>query len=133
MRIGEMAARFGVNTRTLRYYERCGLLATPARTESNYRVYGEAHARRIAFVLKAKRVGLTLREVQEVLTLAEGGVRPCERVRQLIDDKIVATQREIERLTRVCEELVRVRDTDSGLRDHAICSIIEADVDTPRA
>lgn len=125
MRIGEMAARFGINTRTLRYYERCGLVSAPARTQSNYRVYEEAHARRLSFVLKAKRIGLTLHEIKEVLSLAEHGVKPCERVRELIEKKIRTVEDEILRLTTFHDELFRVRDTVVRNNGTGVCSIID--------
>ncbi len=41
MRIGELAGRLDLNTQTIRYYERIGLLPEPGRTESGYRSYGE--------------------------------------------------------------------------------------------
>ena len=61
-KIGELAKRFGVNVRTLRYYEEIGLLPA-ARLESGYRTYSEADAQRLRFVLKAKRAGFSLEEI----------------------------------------------------------------------
>ena len=52
MRISQLAARTGVPTSTLRYYESAGLL--PADRASNgYRVYGEAAVDRLAFINQA--------------------------------------------------------------------------------
>ncbi len=39
--IGKLANAAGVSTDTIRFYERCGLLPPPDRTESNYRLYPE--------------------------------------------------------------------------------------------
>ncbi len=55
LKIGEVARRFGLNVHTLWYYKGLGLLPA-ARRESGYRVYSEADAERLAFVLRAKRV-----------------------------------------------------------------------------
>ena len=41
MTIGELARRAHVNPRTLRYYERIGLLMPSARTDAGYRLYTE--------------------------------------------------------------------------------------------
>jgi len=68
-KIGELAKRFGVNVRTLRYYEEIGLLPA-ARLESGYRTYSEADAQRLRFVLKAKRAGFSLEEIYTILRLA---------------------------------------------------------------
>jgi DNA-binding transcriptional MerR regulator len=39
--IGDIAKRFGLNPRTIRYYETIGILPRAARTESGYRVYSD--------------------------------------------------------------------------------------------
>ncbi len=44
LRIGEVAKRIGVNSKTIRYYEDIGLLPEPARLPSGYRVYGDEAA-----------------------------------------------------------------------------------------
>ncbi len=44
--IGELGRRTDTKVETIRYYERIGLLAAPARTEGNYRAYGEAELNR---------------------------------------------------------------------------------------
>ena len=50
MKIGELAKATGTPVETIRYYEREALLAAPARSAGNYRVYSEAHAQRLAFI-----------------------------------------------------------------------------------
>ena len=47
----------GVNPRTLRYYERIGLLAPSARTEAGYRLYSDQDADRLAFIRRAQTLG----------------------------------------------------------------------------
>src|SRR5438128_2132952 len=69
LKIGDLAKRFGLNVRTLRYYEAIGLLPAPARTESGYRLYSEEDARRLGFVLQAKRVGFSLEEIRRIVQL----------------------------------------------------------------
>jgi MerR family redox-sensitive transcriptional activator SoxR len=61
--VGELAARTGVATSALRFYEERGLIWA-ARTESGHRRYPRASARRVAFILFAQRVGLTLDETR---------------------------------------------------------------------
>ena len=41
MRIGELAAHFGLNPKTIRYYEEIGLLPRADRSDSGYRLYDE--------------------------------------------------------------------------------------------
>lgn len=54
LKIGELAKRLGLNVRTIRYYESISLLAKPARTEGGYRLYSEADAEKLRFILQAK-------------------------------------------------------------------------------
>ena len=54
MRIGELARAAGVKAETIRYYEREGVLASPPRTQANYRDYGPEHARRLNFIRRAR-------------------------------------------------------------------------------
>ena len=64
--IGELAARAGVSTSALRFYDSQGLI-TAQRTAGNQRRYERAMLRRVAFVRSAQRVGLTLDEIKEAL------------------------------------------------------------------
>lgn len=74
LRISEVARRSGVAASALRFYEERGLLRS-VRTGSGHRRYPRAALRRIAFIVFAQRIGLTLDEVGEELTkLPEGRV-----------------------------------------------------------
>lgn len=64
--IGELADRTGVATSALRFYEERGLI-TSVRNESGHRRFQRAMARRVAFIVFAQRVGLTLEEIGEEL------------------------------------------------------------------
>jgi DNA-binding transcriptional MerR regulator len=76
MRIGEVAAQAGVTTKAIRYYERIGLLAPPARTEAGYRRYDAGTLTRLRFVRAAQAVGLSLGEIREVIAFRDRGVAP---------------------------------------------------------
>jgi MerR family transcriptional regulator, redox-sensitive transcriptional activator SoxR len=64
--VGEVAARAGVATSALRFYEAHGLIAG-TRNESGHRRYGGDVLRRVAFIRVAQRVGLTLAEISDAL------------------------------------------------------------------
>jgi DNA-binding transcriptional MerR regulator len=63
--IGDLAKKFDVSLRTLRFYESRGLLS-PSR-EGHHRRYGRKDADRLTVVLKAKKLGFTLAEIQEMI------------------------------------------------------------------
>jgi len=69
MRIGELAAKAGVNIQTLRFYEREGLLLPPVRTVSGYRSYASRDLERVRFIRLCQGLGFTLREIEKLLVL----------------------------------------------------------------
>jgi DNA-binding transcriptional MerR regulator len=68
--IGDLARKFNVSLRTLRFYESRGLLS-PGR-QGRRRRYGHADLDRLTVILKAKKLGFTLNEIRQMIA-AEGG------------------------------------------------------------
>ena len=64
--IGEVAARSGVATSALRFYEEQGLIDSE-RTDSGHRRYPRGVLRRVAFIVFAQRIGLSLEEIRAEL------------------------------------------------------------------
>src|SRR5258708_34732230 len=67
-RIGEVAARAGVTVDTLRYYERLGVLPLARRTAGGLRQYGDDVLRHVRFIQQAQTLGLTLKDVRQLLS-----------------------------------------------------------------
>jgi MerR family redox-sensitive transcriptional activator SoxR len=104
--IGEVARRSGVAASALRYYEDRGLIASE-RTGAAHRRYPRAVIRRVAFIVFAQRIGLTLEEIgQELAKLPSDRVpnrRDWARLSTTwqgrIDERIAELQRLREGLT----------------------------------
>jgi DNA-binding transcriptional MerR regulator len=71
MRIGELAEITQTQAETIRFYEREGLLREPPRTGSNYRVYGQEHLERLAFIRLCRLLDMTLDEIRLLLQFRE--------------------------------------------------------------
>ena len=84
LRIGELAERAGTSTDTIRYYERLGLLKTPKRTASGYRLYDDEGLGRLRFVRRAKRLGFSLGDIRGLVAIAEDG--QCGPLRRQVAD-----------------------------------------------
>lgn len=95
MHTAQVARQAGVNTQTLRYYERRGLLPDPGRTGSGYRSYGPDAVRIVRFVKRAQHLGFTLTEIETLLDLADGGPDNCEVTRRLATEKIAELDQKI--------------------------------------
>ena len=123
--IGELADRFGLNPRTIRYYERIGVLTKAARSESGYRLYTQDAASRLEFILKAKTLGLTLEEIRRILSLYDEGVVPCEHTRDFVRRKVREADEKIAALQALKKTLSKA--LKSRFRKHAVsfCPIIE--------
>lgn len=109
MTISALAQAGGVGVETVRYYQRRGLLDTPARG-TGIRRYGAGDARRLAFIRSAQAAGFTLEQIGELLRLdagqdrARARVLAAERIAAL-DQKIAelqAARSALERLARQC-------------------------------
>lgn len=125
--IGQLSERAGVPTQTIRYYERLGLLETPGRTASRYRVYTAEHLDRLRFVLQAKRFGLSLDEIKELIVLRCGGVEPCGHLRELVRRRLDETEQRIRELTAFRDDLQRRYDAmDGSAPAGKICGIVES-------
>lgn len=125
--IGELANDFGINPKTIRYYEEIGLLPKPSRSASGYRLYSTADRERLRFILKAKDIGLTLEEIGEIVTLRLDGEQPCAHVSVLLDRKLAAVDAQLRALSEFRDELVLLREeAASGTTgDARFCWIIE--------
>ncbi|MFD5280648.1 MerR family transcriptional regulator [Streptomyces rubrogriseus] len=80
-RIGALARETGLSIRTLRYYDRLGLLTPSARTEGGHRCYDAGDVRRLHRVLALRGFGLPLARICAVLD-AEPDHDPAELIRR---------------------------------------------------
>lgn len=108
MRIGELATRSGVSTKTIRYYEDIGLLPPPLRLPSGYRDYDGSALDRLAFIRAAQAVGLSLGEIRSIVALRDGGETPCGYVVDLLRSRSAELDRRIAELRSLRVELHRL-------------------------
>lgn len=103
--IGRLAEAGGVGVETVRFYQRRGLLGTPARN-GGIRRYGADDLRRLRFIKQAQGAGFTLEEIKELLDLDSGHDRP--RARELATRRIRALNLKIRELRRARDALQRL-------------------------
>jgi DNA-binding transcriptional MerR regulator len=121
--IGELSRKTGVRIETIRYYERIGLLAPPARTAGNYRRYRETDAGRLRFIRRARALGFPIGHIGTLLDLADQRDRPCEAVDAIARDHLDEIDRRIADLTSLRRELAALVDGCSS-RSIAGCRIL---------
>ena len=125
--IGDIADRLKLNPRTIRYYERIGMLPKPRRTESGYRIYDEGAVERLEFIRKAKALDLTLDEIKQILLLHDRGQAPCEHTQAFVGIKIKEIEGKIADLTSLKERLQNIlKAKRQKFLPNSICPLIEA-------
>lgn len=107
LRISQLAQLAEVPVSTVRYYERIGLLPQPGRSPNGYRVYDESAVEHLAFISRAKHMGVPLEQVTELIDLwSTGGCRPLqERIRSFLTEKIVEVRSQRAELTQFERQL----------------------------
>lgn len=110
LRVGELAAAVGVTADTVRYYERVGLLPPPARTSAGYRAYGDGAVDRMRFIQGAQRLGLTLADIRDLLSVRDTGICPCEPAEQLLRRRLADLDTQLARLTALRAEMASMID-----------------------
>jgi MerR family transcriptional regulator, redox-sensitive transcriptional activator SoxR len=94
--IGEVARRAGLRPSAIRYYESIGLLPEPERVAGRRR-YSEETLRTLSVVAAAQRAGLSLSEVRELLTTANGQGAVSDQLRAIARRKLPDVEALIER------------------------------------
>ncbi len=130
MKIGKVARLSGLTTQAIRYYEREGVLPQPARTHTAYRVYDPNVLGLLGFVKQARRLGLSLGEIKEILRMSKVGRAPCCKVREALAGKMEELDRTIAELSAFRKKLGRFLDTIAGVPDQSdtsrqVCELIQ--------
>lgn len=138
--IGELSRRVNLPAQTIRYYERLGLLSSPKRTASNYRLYSEAEEERLDFIQKAKRFGLSLNEIKRLIDLRQDGVPPCADLKTMLKQHLAELDQRIQDMLSLRQELTHRYECieaalpasyempDEGICNGRICGFIEQDI-----
>ncbi len=126
LRTGQVAKAAGVNAETLRYYERRGILARPARQKSGYRQYPEDTVRIVRFIKRAQQLGFTLNEIEELLVLRADDSRSCDEVRATALIKLSEIEAKISQLGAMKEALTTLVASCLDGASSRECPILEA-------
>jgi len=124
MTIGRAAQRSGVAPKNIRYYESIGLVSPAARAENNYRGYGEKEVEILRFISRARGLGFSIREVEELLALYRDRSRPSREVKRLALRRITDLDRKIAELKSVKKALLHLAERCRG-DDRPDCPILD--------
>ena len=129
MHIGEVAKQAGVTSDAIRFYERCGILAKPPRTDAGYRLYTPENVAVVLFLRRAQTLGFSLPQIRELVSLRMSD-RPCAPVRDRLRRKLAEVRTKIGELEHIEHDLLlALRRCERQLRGHlARCPLLENSV-----
>ncbi len=126
MKIGKLAEEAGVSIDTIRYYEKTGVLPSPARSSSGYRLYTEETVEILRFVRKAKGLGFRLNEIRQIIRLRYS---PCDdtcvSVRKIAEEKKREVSERINDLLEIRKMLDSLIDSCRRNRTLSKCPFLE--------
>jgi len=123
--IGKVAKQADVGVETIRFYEREGLIAEPARRASGYRQYPIETVDRLLFIKRAKELGFSLKEIKELLALRLAPGATCGQIKKRAEAKVEDIEDKIHSLQRMKRALKKLTVACSGKGLVSDCPILD--------
>lgn len=124
MTIGRLARAAGVHVETIRYYQRLGLLDSPARPPGGVRRYADAAISRVRFIKRAQELGFSLAEIRRLMRLEDP--HSCDTARSLAEEKLALVESRLADLGRLRGVLTELIGRCDRRRGKVACPIIES-------
>lgn len=126
-RISEVAEMAGITPDAIRYYERLGVLPPAPRTAGGLRTYGDDVLPRVRFIQQAQALGLTLKDVKElVANEGRGGYQRCRRVRDLLKSRLADVDARLKEMQAFRRTLgAHLQDCEQALeQERPVCPVM---------
>ncbi len=124
---GQLAKKLGITAEAIRFYEQQGLIE-PQRADNGYRQYDHECVERMEFILHAKKVGLSLNDIQELLSIQiEPDEHTCQEVKDITQAKLTEIEQRITQLRHMHQALTMINQRCCGGNHSAKhCTILTA-------
>lgn len=109
MQIKDIARATGIDTETIRFYEKQGLLGAPPRRDNGYRDYGPAHVERLSFIRHCRALDMPLTDIARLLALADSPPDDCSDVNRLVDAQIGRVRARLHSMRALEKQLLQLR------------------------
>ncbi len=124
MQIKELAQATGVDVETIRFYEKQGLLPSPARRENGYRDYSAKHLERLSFIRHCRALDMPLADVSRLLGFVDAPSADCSDVNKLVDEQLARVRARLKSMRALEKQLLQLRARCSGTHE-GYCGILE--------
>lgn len=123
MNVGQAAEKTGLPPKTLRYYEEIGLIS-PARAANGYRDYSEDDVHRLSFLQRARRLGFSIEDCRQLMSLYQDRSRASRDVREIAIAHVTEIDARIAELESMRATLGQLISACAG-SDRPDCPILE--------
>ncbi|MBU9720787.1 MULTISPECIES: MerR family transcriptional regulator [Bacillaceae] len=107
MTIRQLAEKYKISTRTLRYYEELGIIQ-PERPLNHQRLYRKKDETRLRLILRGKKFGFSLDQIKEMITLFDedrSGVKQLEKTVEYGKRRVLEVEERIQELEELREDM----------------------------
>lgn len=115
MKISSIAREVDASPSTIRYYERAGILPSAGRDANGQREYSDTDLERIRLVVGARKLGISLEDLREVVAAYDGNEIPSRHILQVISLKVAEVEKRNKKMDFLRHQLLRLRALASKL------------------
>lgn len=125
MNIGEISKATGISAKMIRYYEETGLIRPATRALSGYRVYSDNELQTLRFVRRARDLGFTVKQIDDLLTLWRDRTRASASVKEIAMRHVAALEKKMLELKEMSDTLLHLASHCHG-DDRPDCPILKS-------
>lgn len=92
MQVSEVALALNIPADTVRYYTRIGLIQPYKNAINGYKTYTKKEIQRLRFILSARQLGFSVKDIEAILAEAKDGRSPCHLSKELIEQRLKETE-----------------------------------------
>ncbi len=123
MNIGDIAKATGISAKMIRYYEETGLIRPATRALSGYRVYSDNDLQTLRFDRRARDLGFTVKQIDDLLTLWRDRTRASANVKEIAMGHVAALAKKMQELKEMSDTLLHLASHCHG-DDRPDCPIL---------
>jgi MerR family copper efflux transcriptional regulator len=124
--VSTLAKKAQVNTETIRFYEKNGLLPEPKRLNNGYRIYSQSDLQLLLFIRTCQNLGFSLHEISELSDLSVKKGQNCSHLHEITNQKLSLLEEKISQLHRMKVSLTSFANTCSGNTSMEDCHLVHS-------
>jgi len=131
MKVSQIAKALNTTPDTVRHYTKIGLLTPIKGVENGYKFYNQAQQQRLQFILTARHLGFTVKDITEIFHETDKNNPACPVVRDIIEKRLVEIEQKFQQMQSMLELMKQARSEWQNMPDkmpdsHSICHLIES-------